>query len=174
MLSRKSVSVSNSTEKRMNGFSWFFLGKVGHEARSTLEHFRDLAVNPLNAGSILIFSGSVFVSNIMGKRLNGFSSNFHDMSGTTQEVTIYIVLRLNRLFLGLQFRHGDMSVNYDMRNNLEHFGDYAFNFLNTGSIFLFSGSVFVTNIMGIQINGYSWNFDDMDTRSIWLACFTLD
>ena len=47
------------------------------------------------------------------------------------------------------------SVHYDMRNNLEHFGDDAFNPLNTGFIFLFSGSVFATNIMEIQINGYS-------------------
>ena len=45
-----------------------------------------------------------------------------------------------------------------MRNNLEHFGDDAFNPLITGYIFHFSGSVFVTNIieqMDIhEISGY--------------------
>ena len=53
------------------------------------EHFRDLVVNDsLNPGSICLFSGSVFVSNIKEKRMNGFSWNFHDMSGRTKEVII--------------------------------------------------------------------------------------
>ena len=39
MFSRKSVSVINITEKRMDGFSWNFSGKVGHETMNTLEHF---------------------------------------------------------------------------------------------------------------------------------------
>ena len=43
-----------------------FLGKFGHEALNTLEHSTDLAVNLLNTGSIFVFSGSVFISNIMG------------------------------------------------------------------------------------------------------------
>ena len=48
-------------------------------------------------------------------------------------------------------------VRYDMRNNLEHFGDDGFNPLNTWFSFLFSGPVFVTNIIfvEIQIDGYS-------------------
>ena len=75
MFTRKSVSVSNIAEKRMNGFLWFFLGKVGHEARNTLENFRDLAVNLLNPGSIFVFSGSVFLCNIMG---NGWT-DFHEI-----------------------------------------------------------------------------------------------
>ena len=69
-------------------FHDFFLGNIGHETKNTLEHFRDLADNPLNPGSIFPFSGSVFVSNITGKRMNGFLWNFHHMSGTTQEVII--------------------------------------------------------------------------------------
>ena len=48
------MSVSNIMEKRMNGFHEI-LRKVGHEAGNTLEHLRDLAVNPLNPGSIFIF-----------------------------------------------------------------------------------------------------------------------
>ena len=53
---------------------------------SNLKHFWDVAVNPLNPGSIYLFNGSVFVCNIMEKRVNGFSSNFYEMSGTTQEI----------------------------------------------------------------------------------------
>ena len=55
--------------------------KVRHETRKDLKHFWDVAVNSLDARSIFLFSGSLFVSNIMEKRLNGFSWNFHD---TTQ------------------------------------------------------------------------------------------
>ena len=65
MFSRKSATVSNIKEKRMNDFHDFFLEKVGYETRIHLEHFRDIAVNPLNPGSILLFSVSVFVCDIM-------------------------------------------------------------------------------------------------------------
>ena len=65
-----------------------FLRKFGHETRKDLEHFGDVAVNSFDPGSIFLFSGSVFVSNIMEKQLNGFSWNFHDMSGMMQEVYI--------------------------------------------------------------------------------------
>ena len=50
-----------------------FSDKDGLDTRSNLEHFRDVAVNPLNPGSIYLFSGSSFVCNIMEKRVNGFS-----------------------------------------------------------------------------------------------------
>ena len=63
-----------------------FSEKDGLDTRSNLEDFRDVAVNPLNPGSIHLFSGSVFVCNIMEKRVNGFSLNFYEMSGTTQEI----------------------------------------------------------------------------------------
>ena len=63
-----------------------FLEKDRLDTRSNLEHFRDVAVNPLNPESIHQFSGSVFVCNIMEKRVNGFSWNFYEMSGTTQEM----------------------------------------------------------------------------------------
>ena len=38
-------------------------------------------------------------------------------------------------------------VGYDTRNNLEHFGDDRFNHSDTWFFFLFSGSVFVGNII---------------------------
>ena len=85
-------------------------GKVGHETRNTLKHFRDLGVNPLNPGSILIISGSVFLSNIMGKWVNGFSWNFHDISGTTQEAIIYTVSHVNRLIHSPPSRRGAVSL----------------------------------------------------------------
>ena len=80
--SKKSVSVSNIAEKRINGFSWFFRnGRIWDKKQS--KTFSDLAVNPLNPGSIFfIFSGSVLVSNVMGKCVSGFSLIFHGMSGT--------------------------------------------------------------------------------------------
>ena len=53
---------------------------------NALEHFRDIVVNPLNPGSIFLFSGSVFVSNIIEKRVNDFLWNLYYMSGTTPEV----------------------------------------------------------------------------------------
>ena len=55
----------------MNGFSKTS-GKVAHETRNNLEHYRDVAVNPLNTGSIFLFSGFVIVGNIMGKRAYRF------------------------------------------------------------------------------------------------------
>ena len=87
-----------------------FLGKVGHETKITLEHFQDIDVSPLNLGSILLFSWSVFVYNIMEKRVNGFSWNFHDMSGTIQGVIIWTISRMTRLFHGLTSRRGGVSV----------------------------------------------------------------
>ena len=59
--------------------------KVGNETRKNLKHFWDVAIKSLDPGSIFLFSGSLFVSNIMEIRLNGFSCNFHD---ATQEVYI--------------------------------------------------------------------------------------
>ena len=44
-----------------------FSTKVAHEAKNNMEHFRDVAVNPLNTGSIVLFSGFVIFGNIMEK-----------------------------------------------------------------------------------------------------------
>ena len=63
-----------------------FPAKVVNETRNNLEHSRDVAVNPLKPESILLFSGCVIVGNIMEKREKGFSWNFHEISGTTQEI----------------------------------------------------------------------------------------
>ena len=63
-----------------------FSGKIAHETKDNLEHFRVVVINPLNSGSIFLFCESVIVSTIMAKRMNGFSLNFHDISGTIQEI----------------------------------------------------------------------------------------
>ena len=63
-----------------------FSEKDGHDTRSNLEYLRDVTINPLNPGLIYLFSGSVFVYNIMEKRVNGFSRIFYEMSGTTQKI----------------------------------------------------------------------------------------
>ena len=50
-----------------------FSAKIQHETGNNREHFRDVSIKPLNPGSIFLFPGFVFVSNIMEKRVNGFS-----------------------------------------------------------------------------------------------------
>ena len=61
-------------------------GHVGYETKNKLEHFGGVAFNPFDPALILIFSGSVLDSNIMGKRVEGFSWNFHDMSSMAQQI----------------------------------------------------------------------------------------
>ena len=85
--SEESVSVSNITGKRVERMFVKFLAKDGYETKNNLEYFRNVAVNSLNPGSIFLFPGSVFVSNIIEKLVNGFSCNFHEMSDTMQEIT---------------------------------------------------------------------------------------
>ena len=63
-----------------------FSGKIAHETKNNLEHFRVVVINPLNSGSIFLFYESVIASTIMEKRMNRFSWNFRDISGTTQEI----------------------------------------------------------------------------------------
>ena len=63
-----------------------FSAKHGHETRNNLKHFRDVVVNTLNSGLIFLFPGTVFVSNIMEEGMNGFSWNFHEISGRTQKI----------------------------------------------------------------------------------------
>ena len=45
-----------------------FSSNVAHEIRNNLEQFWDVAINSLNAESILLFSGFVIVGNIMKKK----------------------------------------------------------------------------------------------------------
>ena len=45
-------------------------------------------------------------------------------------------------------------IGYHTRNNLENFDDVAFNPLETGFCFLFSGSVFLFAIL-LNVNGFS-------------------
>ena len=45
---------------------------------------------------------------------------------------------------------------YSTGNNLKLFDDDAFNALDTGFIFLFSGSMFLSNITEYWMDVYSW------------------
>ena len=63
-----------------------FSEKDGHATGSNLDYFRDVTVNPLNSGSIYLFPGSMFVYNIMEKRVNGFSWIFYETPDMTQEI----------------------------------------------------------------------------------------
>ena len=44
---------------------WIFMKYSGYDTRDNLEHFWDDQFNPLGLGFLFLFSGSVFVSNIM-------------------------------------------------------------------------------------------------------------
>ena len=119
---------------------------------------------------VCVFVSFLSVSNITGKHMGRFSSNFQDMLGkiqgaiwkiwrvvcltTSMQVFFYIIFkeihvseqywgktdeRISMKFLG--------KVGHETRNNLKHLWDLASNTLSPGSIFLFSGSLFVSNEM---------------------------
>ena len=85
-----------------------FSEEVEHEARNNREHFRDVAIIPLNAGLLFLFSGFVIIVDIMEKRAYRFPRNFHEMSRTTQEIISWTVYAW--LFHDLPSRRGDVSV----------------------------------------------------------------
>ena len=167
--SEESIPISSIAEKKVERIFTKFSEKDGHDTRSNLKHFRDVTVNPLNPGSIYLSPGSVFVYNIMEKRMNRFSWNFYETSGMTQEIVSRFHTWLERLTVShLEY------VAYGIRKNLDHLGDDRFNPLDTGLFFLFVGSVFVGNITDYRMDGHSWNFQDMGTRRSRLHCFTLE
>ena len=61
-------------------------------------------------------------------------------------------------------------VGHDTRNKLGRFGDVALNPFNAG--FIFCIHALLRN--NEQEDGYSWNFQDTETRSKWLDCFLPD
>ena len=86
--SEESTPLSSIAEKKVERiFMKFSEGDELHDTRSNLEYFQDATINPLNPESIYLLTGSVFVYNIMEKRVNGFSWNFYETSGTTQETS---------------------------------------------------------------------------------------
>ena len=72
--SEQSTPLNSIAEKTVKQIFMKFSEKDGHDTGSNLEHFRDVTVNPFNPGSIYLFPGSVFVSNIME---NGWTA-FHE------------------------------------------------------------------------------------------------
>ena len=79
------MSVSNISEKTGEQIFMKISGLVGYGTRNNLEHYDDAAFNSQDPGAIFLFSGSICDSNIMEKRINGFSSNCQDLSGMTQQ-----------------------------------------------------------------------------------------
>ena len=178
--SGESVSVSDITEKRVDGFSWNF------QERSNMRQWTIL---------IYIFSGSILTNNITEKLVNGFQWHFQDMLDTEQQnnwldchaqIDWCLVPKICAVsclwttvwekwlmdFVKLAGCH--------TRNNLEHLGNPAFHSFET-AFSLPSVSVFVRNIME-GINGCSQNIQDlldMTKEKIvrllhaWLDCFTL-
>ena len=70
--SGESVTVNNITgNNEWTDFHDIF-SRGSHETRNNQNIFLDFAVNPLKPRSIFPFSGSVIVSSIMEKRVNGF------------------------------------------------------------------------------------------------------
>ena len=65
-----------------------------------------LWLDPLNPGSIILFSGSMLVSNIMEKVINEFSWFCYEMSGKAQEIINETVSHLSRLFYSILSRRG--------------------------------------------------------------------
>ena len=124
--SGESVSVSNITEKQVNGFSWNF------QDRSNM---RQVTI------FIFIFSVSILTKNITEKLVNGFQWHFHDMLDTEQQNNwLDCHVQIN-WFLVPQNMCCVMSVSNSMekwlmdfvnlagchtRNNLEHLGNAAF------------------------------------------------
>ena len=88
-------------------------------------------------GSMFLFPGSVFV-NIMEKRVNRFSWNFHGIQSSRRGASVSnITVKSMSAF--------SEYIVYDTRTNLEHAGDDRFEALDTGFFTLFYGSVFVGN-----------------------------
>ena len=82
----ESVFVSTIMVKTDERIFMKFSGKIVHETKNNLKHFRVVVINPLNSGLFFLYSESVIVSTIMEKRMNGFPWNFHDILGTAQEI----------------------------------------------------------------------------------------
>ena len=66
------LPVSNFTKKRMNGFSWNFHGRQDR-GQGTIWNIAGCCGNSSDSGSIFLFCGSVFVSDIMEKGVYALS-----------------------------------------------------------------------------------------------------
>ena len=113
---------------------------------------------------------------------------FHEISRTTRVIVTKTVLCQQRLLRSLPSRCCTVSAsnimvklmsgfswNFQYRSamtqgtyNLEHFGDDPFNHMDRELSF----SVCVSNNLGLWVDGYYWNFQNMDKSKIWLEFFT--
>ena len=136
------LSVSNIMGKRMKGFLWNFQARSSKILGTIWKKLGVLCLTPsieerryieVYSSMIQFFISffsrkSVLVSNITGKRMNGFSWNFQER------------LHIRQI------------------KNLEHFWVVVINPLNSGSIFLFCKSVIVSTIKEKLMNGFSLIF----------------
>ena len=100
VLSRKSVSVSNITGNGWTDFHDIF-NKVCTWDKEQGGTFSGCCGSPLESRIIFLFLVSVFISDTMEKRMNGFSWNFHSMPDTAQLIITWTVSCLPRMFHGL-------------------------------------------------------------------------
>ena len=96
------LSVSNITEKRMNGFSWYLQGRWDLIQGTIGNIFRMFHLTPWTQDFFPTFSEQLMpLSSIAEKRLNGFSWNFQKKTDMTEGAiwNIFGMLRLTPLIL---------------------------------------------------------------------------
>ena len=72
------------------------------------------------------------------------------------------------IFMSLSGNFGHMT-----KNDLEHFRGVMINLLDSGSIFLFYATVFVSNIIAKQMNGFSYHCHDMSRTTQEIINYTV-
>ena len=84
---KKSVFVSNITGKQMNGFSWNFQQRLDMRPGTTCVIVGMLQLTTWIQGRFFYSLDPCF-SNVMEKRVSGYSWNFHEISRATHEIII--------------------------------------------------------------------------------------
>ena len=100
------LSVSNTAEKRLNGFSWNFQGKWDLIQGTVANIFRMFHSNSVNTGIFSHFFGGIYPSQQLCRKT------------------------VERIFMKFPEKDG-----HDTRSNLKHFLDVMVNPLNPGSIY---------------------------------------
>ena len=110
------LSVSNITEKRLNGFLWNFQSRWGF-IQVTIENiYRMFHLTPRTQGFFPFFRRNPCLLAALQKKVDRIFMKFSEKDGT------------------------------DIRSNLEYLRDVTVSPLNPESIYLFPGSVFVCNM----------------------------
>ena len=190
MFSWKSVPVSSITGKQVNGFSWNLQQRWGLKQGTICNIFGMLRSTPWIRGRFFYFLDPwlLVISWKTGERI--FMIFFYETLGTTAEIINKTVSHLTSLFHGLPSRHDGVPVSnitvkgmngiswnfQDMsimaQETIWHIlGMMRLNLWKQVSFFYFMGPCLLATS---RLGGYSWNCQDMDTRSNWLDSFTPD